>query len=106
MPDPYRPSELRDLNGVLDEAWPLLTHDEAAYWTGRWNLGKSPYSRVRAHAIRLQLDAIIALALRCGLRRNEILDLTVDWMHYDNVGVVVWERPGPWDAPHREVPYT
>ena len=27
-------------------------------------------------------------------------------MHYDNVGVVVWQPPGPWKGEVREVPYT
>jgi len=33
------------------------------------------------HAIRCQLDAIIALALCCGLRRAEIFRMDIDWMH-------------------------
>jgi integrase len=88
------------------DRWPLLEGEAAAYWLDRWCRGISPYSRVRSHTIRLQLEAIIALALDCGLRRNEILALTEDWMHYDNLGVVVWQPPGPWQGLHREVPYT
>lgn len=82
-----------------------MLEDGEAYWIHRWQRGVSPYSRVRAHAIRLQLDAIIGLALQCGLRRTEIHRLEEMWMHYDNVGVVVWEHAGPWDASRREVPY-
>jgi len=106
MPRPYNQTELRLLRATLDEAWPLLEAEEIRYWASRWQRGISPYSRVRVHAIRLQLDAVIALALDCGLRRNEILTLTEDWMHYDNLGVVVWHPPGPWTGEVREVPYT
>jgi integrase len=61
---------------------------------------------VRSHGIRLQLEAVIALALRCGLRRHEIRSLAVDSMHYDLTGVVVWESGVPWEGAAREVPYT
>jgi integrase len=101
-----KPTELKTLRRTVDEKWPALEGAEAIYWIDRWRRSVSPYSRVRAHAIRLQLDAIIALALDCGLRRNEILALTENWMHYDNLGVVVWQPPGPWKGPHREIPYT
>lgn len=106
VPQPYNQSELRELRLTLGERWPTLEGDEASYWVSRWQRGISPYSRVRPHAVRLQLDAIISLALHCGLHRAEILRLTEMWMHYDNVGVVVWERPGPWNAAHREIPYS
>lgn len=106
VPQPYNQTELRALRGTLNDAWPTLDSDELSHWVGRWQRGISPYSRVRAHAIRLQLDAIISLALQCGLRRAEILQLKQRWMHYDNVGVVVWEQPGPWEAACREVPYS
>lgn len=106
MPNPYNQTELRTLRKTLDEKWPALESTEALHWVGRWRRGISPYHRVRAHGIRLQLDAVIAFALDCGLRRNEILALTEDWMHYDNLGVVVWQPPGPWEGTHREIPYT
>lgn len=105
MPTPYNRTALRALRQTLDNRWPLL-EDEGAYWIGRWRRGVSPYARVRAHAIRLQLDAVLTLALECGLRRRELLGLTGFWMHYDNVGVVVWQPPGPWKGEVREVPYT
>lgn len=105
-PRPYRVSEIRDLWGVLDGRWPKLPQDEWRYWLTRWKEGRSPYTRVRVHGIRLQLDAIISLALCCGLRRREILALGEPWVHYDNLGVVVWGDAGPWKGTAREVPYT
>ena len=103
MAQPYNRPALAAIRAALDERWPLLEDD---YWIDRWQRGVSPYSRVRSHAIRLQLDVIIALALQCGLRRSEIRRLTEPSMHYDNAYVVVWEEPGPWDAAHRGVPYS
>jgi site-specific recombinase XerD len=106
QPQPYSRKEIAALWNALDERWPTLPPDEAARWIGRWADGKSPYARVRAHGIRLQLEAVSALALRCGLRRHEIRALGVDWMHYDLTGVVVWPTGVPWDGEAREVPYT
>jgi integrase len=105
-PQPYRPGELRELQRVLDRRWPRLPDDEARRWVERWRDGRSPYSRIRTHAIRTQLDAIIALALRCGLRRDEIFRLGVEWIDPDNAYVVVWDKDGPWRGKHRTVPYT
>jgi hypothetical protein len=69
-PRPYRPSELRVLRATLDERWPKLADDEAEKWLRRSSDGRSPYSRVRSHVVRCQLDAIISLALHLGLRRR------------------------------------
>jgi len=49
---------------------------------------------VRAHAINLQLDAVIKLALTCGLRRGEIFGCRVDDVHPDNAYVIVPRRDG------------
>jgi integrase len=77
-PRPYTRNELRALQATLDERWPKLPHEDAEKWLPRFSEGRSPYSRVRVHAISTQLDAIIALALHMGLRRSEIFKLTVD----------------------------
>jgi site-specific recombinase XerD len=106
QPHPYRPGELRELRRVLDRRWPKLAPDEAARWIARWRDGRSPYTRIRSHAIRCQLDAIIALALHCGLRRSEIFRQEIDWMHDDNAYVMVWDEIGPWDGNCRTVHYT
>jgi hypothetical protein len=71
-PQPYRPGELRAMRATLDERWPKLAEDEALKWLRRFTDAKSPYSRLRTHAIRCQIDAIVALALQLGLRRREI----------------------------------
>jgi len=105
-PHPYRPGELRELRRALDLRWPKLPPDEAARRVARWQDGRSPYSRIRTHAIRCQLDAIIALALHCGLRRSEIFRQEIDWMHDDNAYVMVWDEIGPWDGKVRTVHYT
>jgi site-specific recombinase XerD len=99
----YRPSELRALQSSLDDRWPLMADDDALYWLRRYADNRSPYSRVRRHVIRAQLDAIIALALQLGLRRSEIYALTEIDAHYDNEYVVV----GDWRTDHvRCVPFT
>jgi hypothetical protein len=80
-PHPYRPSELRVLRTTLDARWPKLADDEAEKWLRRYRDGRSPYSRVRSHAIRCQLDAILTLALHLGLRRREIFALDIVMAH-------------------------
>ena len=104
-PVPYSPKELRRFREAINERWPLMDDNRARKFVRRWKNGDTPYSRIRKHAIRLQLDAVISLALHGGLRRGEILALHVDDLHYDNACVVVWggER---WNSPHREVPFT
>ena len=106
QPHPYRPADLRELRQVLDERWPRLPNDEATRWIARWRDGRSPYARIRSHAIRTQLDAVIALALHCCLRRDEIFRLDVESIHADNAYIVVWDASGPWRGSHRTVPYT
>lgn len=91
-PKPYRSSELRALRATLDARWPLLPDDESLFWLRRYRDGRSPYSRVRSHAIRAQLDAIIALALDLGLTRSEIHLLSVDDAHPDNEYVLVLDE--------------
>jgi integrase len=105
-PQPYRPGELRTLRATLDTRWPKLPDREAWHWLRRWLDGRSPYSRVRTHMIRCQLDAVIALALYCGLRRREIFALDRHAMHDDNAYVVVWGKSGRCGDDYRTVPYT
>jgi len=88
----------------LDRRWPLLEDHDARRSVARWRAGRSPYPRIRSHAIRLQLDAIISLALHGGLRRRELLALTVDDMHHDNAYVVVWSG-GRFASVAREMPF-
>jgi integrase len=103
---PYAPSEIQALCAALDRRWPTLSAEETARWLRRWDQGHSPYSRIRRHAIRCQLEAIIGLALCCGLRRSEIYRQQIEWIHPDNAYVVVWDEGGPWNGTARSVPYT
>jgi site-specific recombinase XerD len=56
--------------------------------------------------IRCQLDAVVGLALHCGLRRREIFQLDLEAMHDDNAYVVVLDEPGNWWGSYRTVGYT
>jgi hypothetical protein len=69
QPHPYRPGELRELRRGLDRRWPKLPPDEAARWVARWQDGRSPYSRIRSHAIRLEQEQepVSDLLRACGL---------------------------------------
>jgi integrase len=83
-PQPYSRVEIAALWGRPSmRAGPRLPTDECQRWLRRWREEISPYSRVRSHVIRVQLDAIVALALMCGLRRAEIHRLGIDDLHPD-----------------------
>jgi integrase len=105
-PRPYNRTELRTLRATLDARWPKLPPEEADRWLCRVKDGCSPYARVRVHAIRCQLDCIIALALHLALRRAEIFRLDIRCVHYDNHGVVVCDKSGSLDGNCREIPLT
>jgi integrase len=106
VPEPYNRTQLRELQSTLDERWSKLPPDEADRWLCRVKERRSPYARVRVHAIRCQLDAIVVLALHQGLRRSEIWRANLHDLHYDNMGVVVRDKSGGLDGDVREVPYT
>lgn len=90
VPQPYRPGELRAMRRTLEERWPKLAEDEVWKWLYRFRDGRSPYSRVRSHMIRCQLEAIVTLAVHLGLRRREIFALDEVTAHSDNDEVIVW----------------
>ena len=71
-PVPYSSKELRKLRETLDTRWPKLSVPEATKRVTRWREGVTPYRRIRTHAIRLQLNAVVALCLHGGLRRGEL----------------------------------
>jgi integrase len=104
-PVPYKPKELRKFRELLNVRWPVMDDARAMRFVERWGKGVTPYARIRKHAIRLQLDAVISLALHCGLRRGEIFALSLDDMHYDNAFVVVRHGEGR-SSTFREVPFT
>jgi integrase len=106
VPQPYSRTELRALRATLDARWPKLSPEEADRWLRRVKEGRSPYSRVRVHAIRCQLDAIVALSLHLGLRRGEIFRQDIRFVHSDNYAVVVCDKSGSLDDGYRQVPFT
>lgn len=99
LPKPYTPEQLARFRRELDARYPLLTAHRLMYWT----TGRSHYPKVAKHAVRLQLEAIVGLALYCGLRRREIFDLRLDDMHPDNEYVVIQSGKG---GKRREVPHS
>jgi site-specific recombinase XerD len=99
LPRPYSGKEIKRIWPALVKAHPL----DDGRWLKRWRKGTSKFKRIEAHANHLQLRAVIRIALDCGLRRQEIYDLALDDMHYDNAFIVVREGKG---EKFREVPYT
>lgn len=99
-PRPYSQKEIRRIWPALEKAYP---YESKGKFIQRWRRGTSRFKRVEEHAHHLQLRAVIRLALDCGLRRQEIFDLNMDDMHYDNAFVVVREGK---EGKFREVPYT
>lgn len=108
-PRPYSRKEVQRFWRDLDERFPLV---EPKY-VERFVRGTTPYRRVRPHARHLQIEAIAWLALGGGLRRDEILRLTIEDMHPDNAVVVVHSarknaeaeerlRSVPYNAPMRD----
>lgn len=99
LPRPYSRKELTEFWGEFDARWPRV---DEKFWR-RWRKGTSPYRRIQPEAMRIQIEAIVALALYCGLRRVEIFHATEDDIHFDNEYVVVSHGKG---GRTREVPHT
>jgi integrase len=103
VPKPYSRKELERFWVELDRAWPKV---DERFWA-RWKRGTSKYKRIAPHAMRIQIEAIVALALHCGLRRSEIFNATIEDIHYDNAYVVVRHAKGDNNGEkYREVPHT
>lgn len=105
-PRPYNRAELDSFWTGFDATWPLLAR---ASTFDRWTKGRAKWPRVFRHAGHLQIEAIIRLALDCGLRRNEIFMLDMNDMHHDNEYVVVHHGKGSSNGRGhrmREVPHT
>ena len=98
-PRPYSKKELARFRVELDERWPRVPQ---RLWL-RWRNGTSHFRKVQPEMMRLQIEAIVALALHCGLRHNEIFSASIEDVHYDNAYVVVREGKG---GKYREVPHT
>jgi site-specific recombinase XerD len=108
-PKPYGRKELERFWRELAERYPWSrdgTIERAEMFLKRWREGQSRWNRVQPYAKRLQIEAIVALALFGGLRRDEIFNLQLDEMHPDNEYVVVRSRKnreGEWQP--RAVPW-
>lgn len=82
--------------------YPLLDPEVFLRRLRRWQTGRLRWRSMAAHAKRVQIEAIITLALEMGLRRNEIYSLSLNDLHYDNEFVVVEGKGGK----PREVPFS
>lgn len=102
LPRPYSRKEIAQMWDELDAAFPYTSE----LMLRRWRNGTSPYrGQLKRHVMRLQLDAILELALICGLRKNEIYRLTADDVHWDNKYIVVHGKRVDQNDKVREVPY-
>lgn len=99
LPRPYSRKELARFREEFDRRWPKV---DPKFWA-RWRRGTSRYRRIQPEAMRIQIEAIVALALHCGLRCEEIFLASIDEVHYDNAYVVVSHGKG---GKTREVPHT
>jgi integrase len=99
-PRPYTAAELRQFWTDLDAGLPIPHNAERL--RKRWIKGTTKWHRIWRYALRLETEAIVSLALHCGLRHMEIYALTPDDLHYDNEYVVVHGKGGK----TRAVPYT
>ena len=100
-----RPYSRKDLDRMWRELEAKFPHASEARLK-RWARGTAGFrGDLRRHAMRVQLDAMIELALVCGLRRNEIYVLSVDDCHPDNGYIVVHGKRSDQHDRTREVSY-
>lgn len=115
-PKPYTRVEIDGLWAQMDEWYPWCDRprkgedpaDSALYYLARWQRGSSPWVRVQAYAKRMQLEAIVSLALDGGLRLSECYHVSLDDVDPLNDYVVVHgarkNRAG--ESRTRAVPWT
>lgn len=109
LPKPYTRTEVIRFWAELDAALPFLPAKgpkSQAY--RRWQAGIGPWRNVWKHAMRIQVEAMVRLALDLGLRRSEIFNLSVNDLHYDNEYLVIKGKADP-NTGHvkvRTVPFT
>jgi site-specific recombinase XerD len=109
VPKPYKRKQLQRFWVEMEERYPWSrdgTIATADRLLARWQRGTSKYNRVQRYAKRVQIEAIVALALYGGLRRDEIFYLSLEDMHPDNEYIVVRarkNRDGEWRE--RAVPW-
>jgi site-specific recombinase XerD len=96
LPNPYSRAELAEFWAALDAKLPMLPKTgRRSQALTRWLRGKGPWANVWRHGMRLQIEAMVRLALDLGLRRAEIFGLSVDDLHYDNEYIVVKGKADP-----------
>lgn len=100
VPKPYSTREMTQFWLDLDEKYPLMEISKRR--TTMIKRGTANLGRMRCHAMRLQIEAIVMLGVCCGLRRQEVFKLSLDDLHHDNAYLPVI---GKGDK-EREVPYT
>lgn len=108
-PKPYNRMEIIDFWKELDAALPLLPPTgKGSQAIKRHLAGTGLYRKTWRHAMRLQVECAVRLALDLGLRRHEIFALTVDDLHYENEYIVVWGKADPNTGVKeaRQVPFT
>jgi site-specific recombinase XerD len=107
LPNPYTRKEIAELWRKIEDKHPLATPLQVDRWNRRNQLKRAtPWSVMGRHGRRLQTEAIVALALYCGLRRTEIYNLGLDDLHPDNAYIVVRGKRVDHQEKVRKVPYT
>ena len=84
-PNPYTLEEVRQLFNWIDNTFTPIGH----ITLDRWTAGAAGWNTVWRHFMRLQVRAIVFLALDCGLRRKEILGALMDDISPENEVVLV-----------------
>jgi integrase len=115
QPNPYSRHELDKMWAKIDKAYPKGFGEryfqfqrrtpEHTYKTVR----RASYKRVWRHAMSLQIEAIVLLALHGGMRQGEIFRATLDDLSPENAYVVVRgaaKGAGSMEVRMREVPMT
>lgn len=109
-PNPYKKAELQLFWKALEEKFPFVPESgKGSHALKNWMKGNGRWTGVLyRHAMRLQLEAMVHLALDSGLRRHEIFALSLDDLHYDNEYLVVNGKADPSTGLKkvRSVPFT
>lgn len=95
VPNPYDKKDIAKFWAELEVAYPWGrdgTKERAEWYVKRWQNGTSRWNRVQPYAMRLQVEAVTALALFGALRRDEIYNVLLDELHPDNEYIVVRSR--------------
>lgn len=103
-PRPYSAKELKQFWKDLNSRWKKANPK----WWKHWRSGRSKYKKVGYEVMRIQLEAIVALALDSGMRSIEIWSSTIDHVHPDNAYIVIPQRGKRRNGKDRsrEVPFT